>query len=82
MIFAVLGAGGVHLGGGVVGELQVQPQLVALPGLRQIADGELPQGVGAVELAGQQVRDPVHAAGVVHVAVAVQVGKGHGSGLR
>ena len=70
--------GGVHLQGAAVGQVPVQPQRLILSRFRQIADGEIREAVALVEPAGQQVRDPVHALCVVHVAVPVQVGEGYG----
>ena len=60
-------------------EIPAQCQLLALPALGEVADGELPERMGPVEFAGQQVIDPIQAAGVVHVAVAVQVRIAHGA---
>ena len=71
--------GGVGLEGAVGGDVPVQAKLLALPGLRQIAHGEIGHHMLPVELAGEQVGDPVHAAGVVHMAVAVQVGEADGA---
>ena len=57
--------------------LPAQLQFLTLPGFGNIANGQIGQPVLLVKLAGQEICDPLQIPAVVHMAVAIQVGKTH-----
>ena len=71
---------GIGLEGSVIQHIPAEGQFLPFLGLCQIAHGEICYRVMLVEGAGQQIRHPIHAAGVVHVAIAVKVAEAHRAG--
>ena len=68
---------GIHLQGVFLPQFLVQQKALTFLCLAEIANGKFLYDVSGVEDAGHQVINPVHAPGVVHVTVPVQIGKAH-----
>ena len=57
---------GIHLQNRAVCQIPGQLDLLSFPGLIVIANGDIPQGMILVKLAGQQIADPIQILGIVH----------------
>lgn len=66
---------GVHLEGVFLQKIPLKRQILTFPGFTEVADRKLLDAVFAVKVAGQKIVDPVHVAGIVHMAVSVQIRK-------
>lgn len=70
-------AAGVYPEAVVLHKVPVQVKALSLPRFAVVAHGKFFHGMLPVEVAGEKIVDPVHVAGVVHMSVAVEVGKAY-----